>query len=465
MAEVNTPPANPAPASLTAEKRQALEMEAREAETARVRDIGLAGRTLGIAEAEVTGYINSGLSVADAQRRMIDALAARATEVPKPGHITITRDQVDTQRAGLEIALAHRAGVATGDLPEVARPYRGLRLLDMARMSVEMAGGSTRGLMPAEIAKAALGLTREAGMHSVSDFPNLLANTASKGLGNGYGSARRTFTAWARRRTLPDFKTFRVINMSGAPALSLVSTVGADAGEIEFGTIGEMAETYQLGRYGKRIAITFEAVVNDDLNAFSRVPQMFGVAAARLESTLVYGQFNSNPNMSDGNALFSTAHNNVFGTGSGASSPFNANGAIAVTGLGLARQAMRTQTAPNGDLIDAMPKFLLVPAALEGLALQFTSMAYVSNAPGSINPFAQALTPLVEPRLTSASQWYVIADNAEVDTVEYGYLEGMETPQITSYVDQNNDGVTIKCTHSFGCKATDWRGMVRSTGT
>jgi phage head maturation protease/phage major head subunit gpT-like protein len=455
------------------EARSTLDHEAerkavREAELARAQAIRAAGRALGEPDLAET-LIEQGRSVEEAQRALIEAVAAkqRAQEKPKPATVGIVTDEGDTRRAALADAFMHRAGVRA-DLPEAARQFRGLRLVDFAAECVRLAGGHTRGLVPSEIAKLALGhrgMAQRAGigMHTTSDFPNLLANTASKALGAGYSSARRTFTAFGRRRTLPDFKSFRVVNLAGAPQLLQIAAVGQEAGEIQFGTVGEGAETYQLFRAGRRISISFEAIVNDDMSGFSRVPQLFGTAAARLESETVYGIFNANPSMADGNALFGTAHVNVFGNGV---SGFSAgDGVLNVTGLGIGRRVMRMQTAPNGDILDLTPRWLLVPAALEAAALQFTSMAYVASAPGSINPFANTLTPVVEPRLASATQWYLIADNAEVDTIEYAYLEGMESPEITTYTDEDTDGVIVKCTHNFGAKATDWRGMARSTGT
>lgn len=449
--------------------------QAQEAETARIRGIHAAARALGRPESEADALVREGAALESAQSRMIEAAAqARAGAGPQPAAVNVLGDEGDTQRRALADALMHRAGLLRDEagnpatLPEAARQYRGYRMIDFAAEALRMRGGNTRGMLPVEIARAALGdremLARAGiGFHSISDFPNLLSNTASKALGVGYTSARRTFTLWARRRTLPDFKSFSVINLGGAPQLLQISPTGRDAGEIQFGTIGEGAEAYQLFRAGRRVAVTFEAIVNDDMDGFGRVPQMFGAAAARLESETVYGILNANPNMASGNALFSVAHVNVFGNGVAGYSA--GDGVLNVTGLGKGRERMRLQTAPNGDILDVEPRFLLVPAALEAAALQFTSMSYVAAAPGSINPFASALTPLVEPRLTSAVQWYLIADPDQVDTVEYAYLEGMEAPQITTYVDDDTDGVIVKCTHSFGAKATDWRGVARATGT
>lgn len=467
-----TPQAQP-PAGQDAEIRAAI----REQELARAREIRAAGAALGLADL-AEQCILRGDTVEAAQRAMIAEMARRqqAQERPGPATLQVLRDEGDTARRALQDALLHRAGLlrnADGSpaaLPEPARQFRGFRLRDFAAECITQRGGSVRGLTAVEIARAALGsrdhMSRAGiGMHATSDFPNLLANTASKALGQGYGSARRSFVAWARRRTLPDFKDFKVINLSGAPKLAQI----AEGGEITFGTFGEGAETYRAYRYGRRVAIAFEAIVNDDMEGFTRLPQMFGAAAARLESELVYGIFNTNPNMADGKSLFHADHANVFGNGV---SGFSAgDGKLDVTGLGVGRRVLRTQTSPArpdgepGDVLDLTPRWLLVPAALEGAARQYTSLSYVAAAPGSINPFAGALEPIVEPRLTSAVQWYLIADSVEVDTVEYAYIEGMEEPQVTSYTDEDTDGVLVKCTHSFGCKATDWRGMVRSTGS
>lgn len=458
--------------AVTDQERQAELGRIREVELERMRGITAAARTLGIGDAERDALINDGtVTLEQAQRRMIEALAARnAAANPSPATIQITRDANDTALRGLGDALLHRAMLlrdASGNvapLPEHARNYRGMSLRDMAAECITLRGGNVRGMTAAEIAQAALG-NRPAmeragiGLHSTSDFPHLLGTTARAALGRGYGSARRTFQAWASRRTLPDFKDFKVINLSGAPDLKEV----AEAGEIEFGTLGEGAEAYRLFRAGRRVAITFQAIVNDDMDGFSRLPRMFGNAAARLESRTVYGILNSNPNMADGNALFSEAHVNVFGNGVTGYSA--GDGVLDITGLGKGRSVLRTQTEPNGDIIDLEPRFLLVPDELEGKALQQTSSAYVAALQSSINPFGGALTPIVEPRLASAVQWYLIADNDSVDTIEYAYLEGMEEPQVTSYVDQDTDGVIVKCTHNFGAKAIDWRGMARSTGT
>lgn len=458
MDVVSNPGAQDAPINNDAAVRAAVE-----AERERGVQIRTAARVLGF-EAEADQMVTDGLTVAQAQARMIEMTAARqrADGAPQTPRVTVLRDEGDTKRMALANALEARAGVS--QLHDAAREFRGLRLSGLAREAIAIRGGNTRGMTDAEVALAALGnrdhMARAGiGAHSTSDFPNILANTASKAMALGYNQAPRTFTAFARRRTLPDFKSFRVVSMSDAPTLSTV----LEGGEIEYGTVGEKAESYSLFRAGRRIGVTFETIVNDDMDAFSRLPTMFGASASRLESDTFYAILNSNPTMADGTAIFAAGHSNVFGNGvSGYSS---GDGVLNVTGLSKGRALLRKQTAPQGAVLALDPRYLLVPAELEAAALQYTSASYVPAAQGNINPFTNVLTPIVEPRLSSAAQWYLICDPAVVDTLEYAYLEGMEAPQITSYTDPDTDGVVIKCTHSFGAKAIEYRGMARSSGT
>lgn len=288
------------------------------------------------------------------------------------------------------------------------------------------------------------------GMHTTSDFPLLLANTASKSLRQAYDSSPRTFVPWCRQATMPDFKSVSRIALGGAPQLTLVN----ENGEIEMGTVGEAAESYRVFRFGRRIPITFEAIINDDLSGFTRVPGMFGGAAARLESDTVYGILNSNPNMADSVALFAAGHNNV-GTG-----------ALSQAAMGAGRAIMRKQTAPNGDILNLAPRHLIVPAELETSAESLMVQTVVPSQAGTtvFNPMARTTNVIAEPRLASALQWYFAADPDQIDTIEYAYLAGQESPQVSSYTDDATDGVVVKATHCFGAKAIDWRGLYRSSG-
>lgn len=448
-----------APAVADAQNPDAIRAEGAAAERQRMADLGVIARQASLDMDWVAQHVAAGTTT-DAARA--DALArVQAAATPRvPAEAASNRqDAGETHARLLQNALEHRAGVTT-QIEDGARQFRGFRMVDFARECIEANGGKTRGLTPIETFKEATRLSRMAQLthrtHVASDFSSLLANTASKSLRQAYGAAPRSFLAWTRRHDLPDFKSFSVVSLGGAPALTQIQ----EASEVQMGTVSDGAESWNLSRYGKAIPISYVAMVNDDMSGFTRLPQMFAAAAARLESVTVYGILTANAALSDSVALFHSTHAN---TTTGALSA----DATGVASVGAAVAALRVQTAPNGDILGLTGRNLIVPAALEVKALQLFASTIVAASAGAVNPYATSMQVIVEPRLdaTSAVQFYVTADPGEVDTVEWGYLAGEDGPMIDSEIDFMTDGIVTKCVHNFGAKAIDYRGMVRSSGS
>jgi len=388
------------------------------------------------------------LTQAESQINMLaDYLANNVGNIGGGNAIEITRDERDTTRNSVATALLNRFNPSRyqmkGDDP--GREWAGMSLREMAREFAEMSGKRTRGMGVHEVARAAL--------HSTSDFPLILENVVGKTLRDGYELAPRTFLPLARRATLPDYKEVSRVQMGEAPKLQKV----LEGGEYTYGTVGEAAEKYRLFKYGKVLAITSEIIINDDLDAFTRVPALMGAAAGQLESELFWAQVTGNPNMSDGNALFSTSHGNLQDTGS----------AISIVSIGEGRKFMRQQKGLNEEhFINVQPSFLVVPTEQETLAEQFVSQNLQPDSSGNINPFAGRLQVVSEPRLDAASTkaWYLWADPNMVDTFEYGFLQGEEGPQVETSEGFDVDGVKVKVRHNFAAKPIDWRGMFRNDG-
>ena len=381
--------------------------------------------------------IEDGSSVEKARAIVLDELAERDAKAPTLPRIEMQRDETDTRRAALENVIVHRAG--HGKLDDNGRRFIGLSLLEMARRSVEAQGIRTEGMSRMQLAERAL--------HSTSDFPEILANVANKTLRAAYEAQNRTFVVWCRQNTAVDFKQMSRTQLGDAPTLQVVN----ENGEFTYGSIGEGAEKYQLATYGRIVGVTRQAIVNDDLGAFSRVIPAFGVAAANLESETVYGILNANPNMADGTALFHDDHGNLDGAG-----------AIAVATLGAGRARMRKQTGINGSPINVAPSYLLVPPELETIAQQFTSTAYMPEAGANINPFAGTLQVIADSRLTDAADWFLAANPGQIDTIEYSYLEGNEGVYIETRNGFEVDGVEFKARLDFAAKAIDWRGLYKN---
>jgi hypothetical protein len=172
-----------------------------------------------------------------------------------------------------------------------------------------------------------------------------------------------------------------------APQLEKVN----QSGEFKRGTIGEVQETYRIETFGRVIGITRQVLINDDLDAFTRVPALFGTSAATLESDVVWGIFTANPAMADGTTLFHAGHKNLTGAGA----------AVDVAGLAKARTAMAQQHGLDGKTLpNVRPAYLVVPSALELAAEQLLAQNIVPAKAADVVPSSiRSLAVIAEPVL------------------------------------------------------------------
>ena len=427
----------------------------RAAERDRVTGIQSAARSVGLDDGVATRLIDQGVSVDQAKVRMHDEVAARQ-------ELTASRTQVDvphggqneheTRLSGLENALEHRSNPQI-QLEDHGREFRGLNLMDIARRCVEIAGGDARGLSGNEVAALALGDTRSAGMMSTSDFPVILGNVVGRTLRRAYETAPSVFRQFSNQVTASDFKDMTRVQLGEAPDLEKVN----ESGEFKHGSLGEASEKYKIATYGKIIAITRQTIINDDLGAFQRLPRMMGRAAAELEADTVMGIITGNPKMNDNVALFHNTHKNLAAAAS----------VIDVANISLGRKALRKQTGVTSTRpLNLLPRFLMVPTDLETVAEQFLSKQVLPTTDANINTFKGSLTLLVDPRLdaTSATAWFLIADPAQIDTIEYAYLEGQQGVYLETKQGFDVDGVQLKVRLDFGAAPIDHRGFYKNAG-
>jgi hypothetical protein len=153
--------------------------------------------------------------------------------------------------------------------------------------------------------------------------------------------------------------------------------------------------------------------------------------------------------MADTKNLFDVSHNNVAATGA----------APGDTMLTTARLAVRKQTSLAGALIDVTPQFVLVPPDLE-TATEKLLTAIQAVQVSDVNVFSR-LQLVVEPRLTSATRWYVVADAGDL---EHCYLSGSPGPQTESQIGFDVDGVRTKIRLDFGGGFVDFRGWYTNAG-
>jgi hypothetical protein len=440
----------PPPAADDAATRAATEAAARAADITEICTRHSVGHL-------AAGLIRSGNSVDQARTAVLEELARN--DAGTGGHrnvriVTVT-DEHQTRMAGIEEAMMNRVD-ARSALTDNGRQFRSLSLIEIGRDFLETRGVQTRGMTRMQVATEMLHY--RSGAHSTSDFAALFANVANKRMRAAYEENQGTYTQWARRApNAPDFKNINIVQLSGAPDLLRTN----EAGEFTYGTMKDAGMSYALVTYGRMVALTRQAIINDDLRAFERLVTAFGASSSRLENRLVYSQLTANPNMGDATPLFHADHGNL-GTGAGS--------ALQLSALKSGRTAMRLQKGLQKEELNLAPNFLIVPASLEQDAYQLTSSNYTPAKQVDVNEFRQggrtSLEPIIEPILdaSSAASWYLASNNSQVDTVEYCYLDGAEGPVIDTQNGFEVDGVTWKCRLDFAATVVDHRGLYKGAG-
>lgn len=434
-------PAQEAAPSVDAQS-ESLEQKGAEGERARILEIKKSVKLAKLSDEFADKLIQKGVKLEDARKAIFDEMAKGQIEVKSQNpSVTVVRDERETFRqAGLD-AILHRSAPSRFKMTENGRRFAGFTLKELARKSLEIQGVDTSGMNAMDLVGRAL--------HTTSDFPYILADAINKSLRSAYEESPKTFTAWAKRASASDFKNITRTQLNNFPTLTKV----LEHGEIQSKTVSEEKETYSLASYAGIVGISRQAIINDDLSAFDRLAAGAGVAAAALESDIVYAILTANAALNDGVALFHANHANL-GTG-----------VINVANLGAGRAAMRKQKA-GGRVLNLRPAFLIVPAALETLAQQYINQGIVPDQGANANPFQNSMGLVVEPRLddTSALVWYMAAQPSLIDTVEYCYLDGAEGVYTETQMGFESEGVKIKVRHDFAAKAIDYKGLYKSSG-
>jgi hypothetical protein len=383
-------------------------------------------------------------------RRVEDRAPAHAGH---PARVEVTRDAGDTLVRSFNDEIERRVGLLKAPT-DAGKQVQDHSMLEMVRSYLQSRGTDTAGMSRSEVVRR--------GFHSTSDFPLLFANVANKRLLAAYAEEVQTWRPLARQRNLPDFKQVSDLQIAG----QVVPEKILEGGEYKAGTLTEGKSTWNLATYGKKITVTRQAIINDDLDALSRVPETLGRGMRLLESNVVWDLITTGASGAtvslDGQALFHSTHNNTF-TG--------ATSVIGIPGMSEAKVKLRKQADLAGNRLSLRPAYMLVPLELETTALQFLfptgyAPAALTGASGP-NPFAAGVELIVEPRLSddSTAFWYVTASPNQVEMITFGYLAGEEGPTITTTEERDPDGVELLVRMDFGATLSDFRGFVRCAGS
>lgn len=257
---------------------------------------------------------------------------------------------------------------------------------------------------------------------------------------------------------LPDFRTNRRVRIGGYDVLA---TVGEGATYPGLTSPEDEEATFAATKKGGTEDYTLEMVANDDLSALRRIPTSMARAAALTLYRLIWNTtIAGNATIYDAVALFDAAHTNTSAV------------ALGEAGIETLRTKMIRQQRPGetSGFVGILPAILAVPPELYVTAFKLTEsqVSIISDHATTPNAF-KGLRAVEVPTLADADDWFLIADPRSVPTIEVGFYQGRQDPELLIQ-DQpavgsvfTADKFTWKIRHIYGAAVLDFRGFQRGT--
>lgn len=317
-----------------------------------------------------------------------------------------------------------------------------------------------------------------------SDFSNLFGDILDRALLGSYMETPQVYRNFTRIGSVPDFRTVKRFALNGSE--SVLSIVPQQA-EYPESSVSDAAYSYTVQKYGRRIGFSWEAMVNDDLDALKSIPERFARAARRSESKFVTGLY------MDANG----PHASLYTVGN--ANKVTSNPVLSISALQTAFKILAAMCDADSEPIVVDAVELVVPPALQITAqniLSATQLWLDTNASAgtaqqnmvTANWMAQKCRLNVDPYIP------VVASSANGDTswalfaspsvgrpaLEIGFLRGHESPEIFVKApntqsagastdplngDFDTDSVMYKVRHVFGGTRLDPKMTVASNGS
>lgn len=318
---------------------------------------------------------------------------------------------------------------------------------------------------------------------TTSDFPLLFGDILDRATLAAYREYPTSWTNFAGQRTVRDFRTVNVFDLSGAAGV--LSKV-PERTEYPVRSLTESRYQLAVAKYGATLGFSWEMLINDDLDTFSRVPQLFATAARRTEARLITEQY---VDANGPHASFYTAGNDNIVT---------SNPALSITALATAMGVLGAMVDSDGEPILIESVELVVPPAL-----QITGESILNAIEIIIDPNAAAGTAqqqlrannwmknrtrlTVDPYIPQVAttngntSWFLFANPAVRPAIVGAHLRGHEAPEL--FIKESNqrrvggaglnpldgdfatDSVEYKVRHAFGAARMDPKASVASNGT
>jgi hypothetical protein len=367
---------------------------------------------------------------------------------------------------GTSLSARLRGGRRTGN-PEYRR-----RLLEAAHLYKRVLAGNQRA-----------GLDFIEAM-TTSDFTNLFGDILDRQLLAAYNQAPIQWDRVAKRGRVRDFRTVKRFTLDGGEA---VLDAVAQQAEYPAASLTDAEYSYAVTKRGRRLHLSWETLINDDLDAFRDLPDRLGNAARRSEERFATDLY-AGTTGPDG-TFFASGNANIV----------TSNPALSIQALQTAYTVLAAQLDTDSSPIYIDGTVLVVPPALEVTANNIINATEILAGTGggdgtgndqlrAINWMRNRVSVVVNPWLpiisttNGGTSWYLFANpSTGRPAAEVGFLIGHEQPELFQKLanavrvgggllapeegDFGTDSVEWKIRHVFGGTLMDPKSAVASNGT
>jgi hypothetical protein len=296
-----------------------------------------------------------------------------------------------------------------------------------------------------------LGVLRES-LDSGS-WSNVLGNAITRRLVGDYRRPNQ-YDIWRRVASVANVNDFRTNERTRFGGYGDLPAVAQGAAYLALTSPTDEKATYAVSKRGGTEDITLEMIKNDDVGSIRQIPIKLSRSAKRTLAKFVLDFIRTNPTLYDSVAFFHATHANLGSL------------ALDAASLAAARLRMLKQTeAGSSDRLGIGPSTLLVPPDAQETAVNlFNRNTNLDKT--FVNSMSLEILPVWY--WTDVNDWAIGADKDELPSIEIGFLDGNEEPEL--FVQDNptvgslftNDKVTYKIRFIFGGNVINFRGFDKS---
>ena len=287
-----------------------------------------------------------------------------------------------------------------------------------------------------------------------TSFASVLGDAITRRLIADY-RAPNLYSGWRQCMSVVPVNDFRTQHRTRFGGYGNLPTVAQGDPYTSLTSPTDEEATYAITKRGGTEDLTIEMVANDDVGAIRRIPTNLSRAALRTLGTFAWDFVRTNPTLYDSVAFFHATHANL------------GSAALDATALAAARLRMLKQTeAGSAARLGIGPRYLAVPPDLEYTALDLFRIITTVSEKTALQGLALAVLSVWY--WTDVTDWAVAADPLDIPSIEVGFLNGNEEPELFVQDQPNvgamfsNDKLTYKIRHIYGGQVVNYRGWDKS---